>query len=118
MRYTRSLISFVVIAMVVGVGFFVLSTDHARAQEVCTITIEKVATPANNVPFPFSVTGDITSEFTLMDPDANTEIIVLVKGDVPVMISLIEDVPPKWILDNIECTTPTGGFCGNPNPPS
>jgi hypothetical protein len=25
--------------------------------------------------------------------------------------------PPKWILDNIECTTPTGGFCGNPNPP-
>jgi|GEM_PF-2814247 len=53
MRYTRGLISFVVIAMVVGVGLFVLSTDHARAQPNCTITIEKVATPANNVPFPF-----------------------------------------------------------------
>jgi hypothetical protein len=29
-----------------------------------------------------------------MDPDANTEIIVLVVEDVPVMMPLIEDVPP------------------------
>jgi hypothetical protein len=92
MRYTRGLISFVVIAMLVGVGSLVLSTDHARAQDVCTITIEKVAIPADNTPFNFLLNN--IPAFTLMDPDANTEIIVLVVEDVPVMMPLIEDVPP------------------------
>jgi len=81
MRYTRGLISFIVIAMVVGVGFFVLSTDQVKAQG-CLLTIEKVATPANNVPFPFSITGNITSEFTLMVPGNTTDITGLEVGQV------------------------------------
>ena len=100
MRYTRGLISFVVIAMVVGVGSLVLSTDHARAQSQCTITIEKVATPANNVPFLFSVTGDETDEFTLMTPDNP---ITPRSVNANETITITEELPPGWLLDSIAC---------------
>ena len=108
MRYTRGLISFIVIAMVVGVGFFVLSTDQVKAQPDCLLTIEKVATPANNVAFPFSVTGDITSEFTLMDPGNTTTDIGL---DFPDVITITEEPPAGWELGGIECVEGTS-TCG------
>jgi len=107
MRYTRGLISFIVIAMVVGVGFFVLSTDQVKAQG-CLLTIEKVATPANNVPFPFSITGNITSEFTLMVPGNTTDITGLEVGQV---ITITEEPPAGWELGGIECVQGTTG-CG------
>jgi len=117
MKYTRGLISFIVIAMVVGVGFFVLSTDHARAQNPdCLLTIEKVATPANNVAFPFSVTGDITSEFTLMVP-GNTTTDIGLETDPPDVITITEEPPAGWELESIECTLgPPGCNDGGPVP--
>ena len=62
MRYTRSLISFVILTILVGLGFLVLSTDQARATEngaMCTIIIEKEADPAGNTEFDFSATGGV-----------------------------------------------------------
>jgi len=119
-RYTRGLISFVVIAMLVGVGSLMLSTDHARAQVPetdCLLTIEKVATPANNVAFPFSVTGDITNEFTLMDPGNTTTDIGLDTGDIPDVITITEEPPAGWELESIECTlSPPGCNDGGPVP--
>ena len=94
--------------MLVGVGSLVLSTDHARAQPDCIITIENVATPANNVAFPFSVTGDITSEFTLMDPGNTTTNIELSIDDI---ITITEEAPAGWELGGIECIEGTSN-CG------
>lgn len=85
-----------------------LSTDHARAQPDCIITIEKVATPANNVAFPFSVTGDITSQFTLMEPGNTTTNIELSIDDI---ITITEETPAGWELGGIECVEGTSG-CG------
>ncbi|MCH7517661.1 MAG: hypothetical protein IH964_01360 [Candidatus Dadabacteria bacterium] len=114
MKYTRGLISFIVIAMVVGVGFFVLSTDQVKANGDCLLTIEKVATPANNVPFPFSVTGDITSEFTLMVP-GNTTTDIELETDPPDVITITEEPPAGWELESIECTlSPPGCDDGGP----
>ena len=115
MRYTRGLISFVVIAMVVALGILAFSTDQVKAQD-CLLTIEKVATPANNVPFLFSVTGDITSEFTLMVP-GNTTTDIELETDPPDVITITEEPPAGWELESIECTlSPPGCDDGGPVP--
>jgi len=116
LRYTRGLISFIVIAMVVALGILAFSTDQVKAQD-CLLTIEKVATPANNVPFLFSVTGDITSEFTLMVPGNTTTDIGLFDGPGMSMITITEEPPAGWELESIECTlSPPGCDDGGPVP--
>jgi len=103
---SRSLISFVILTMLVGLGFLMLSTEQARATEngdPCTITIEKEADPADNTEFDFSVTGGQNFDFTLMDPSDATEIIIINSEDV-METAVTEEVPSGWKLDKIECT--------------
>lgn len=112
MRYTRGLISFVVIAMVVGIGFSMLGTDQVRAQDMCEITIEKVANPADDTEFTFPVTGGQLG-FILRDPSNPTAVINIVADQVTGNPATVREiVTPGWMLDNIECTIPTGGQCG------
>jgi len=99
MRFARSLISFALITFLVGLGFLVLSTDKARAQTECIITIEKVAMPEDDTEFNFLL-GD-TDNFILKDPSDNTEIIMI---DIGTSISVGEEVPQGWILEEITCS--------------
>ena len=100
MRYRRNLISFVILTMFVGLGSLALGSARTWAQD-CIITIEKVAIPADNTPFNFFVTGDVTGDFTLMDPDFTIEGFAI---DVGQTVTLTEEVIPGWAVDNIECT--------------
>ena len=114
MRYTRRLISFVILTMLVGLGSLMLSTAQVRATEnggVCTITIEKVANPADNTPFTFIISGDETDEFTLMDPDEPTTVRVINAGET---IIITEELPPGWLLDSIACGEGDDGCEGGP----
>jgi len=98
---SRSLISFIIITMLVGLGSLVLSTAQVRAQQqlLCDIIIEKQADPADNTEFNFSVTGATNFDFKLMD-DATRKITIKV-GEI---VTVLEEVPPGWILDeNIVC---------------
>ena len=107
MGYTRRLISFVILTMLVGLGSLVLSTDQARATDICSIGIKKVAIPADGTNFNFSATGGGTVPFSLMDNEE--ELFFLSVGPVT---TVTEEVPTGWILDNIECTEPGIGCDG------
>ena len=116
MIYARNMISIFILTILMVSGFLALSTGQVRAQDVCEVTIEKVADPADDTGFYFSVTGGENGDgIELRDPSDPTATIILQVSDN--VVTLTEEVPPGWILDDIECTIPTGGSCGNPNPP-
>jgi len=106
MRYTRRLISFVILTMLVGLGSLVLSTEQARAIAACQIVIEKIANPADNTEFVFTAPGSDNSNFTLKDP---SEPITTTGIGVGKTTTVTEEVPPGWILDadEEECTGDT-----------
>jgi hypothetical protein len=99
MSYRRSLIGFVFLIILGGLGFLVLGAAQAGAQD-CVLTIEKAAIPANDFPFDFLVTGNGSEGFTLFDPSDNTINIGMSVGNI---FTVTEDVPAGWSLDNIEC---------------
>ena len=103
MKYTRNLISFFILTVLVGLGSLVLSTGQVGAfVGPCDIIIQKEADPADNTPFDFLITGDHPGEFTLKDPSASSTIIPIGFEDI---VTVTEEVPSGWILDeNIECT--------------
>jgi len=105
MRYTRNLISLVIITMFVGLGSLFLITDQANAGLNCDIGITKVADPADDTPFNFSVTGSQNFDFTLMDPSNDTQNNVLTSS---LLVNVTEDVPEGWSLDDIVCDEPIG----------
>ena len=110
----QNLTGLFIFAILFCIGLLVTSTVHVRAQDNCEITIEKVAIPADDTPFNFLVTGG-PPDFTLMDPSATTELIDIIAADDGNPANVTEQLPPGWILDGIECTLPTGGFCQNPD---
>ena len=112
MRYTRRLISFVILTMLVGLGFLAISSDEVRAQggDICIVEIQKVTLPADDTEFNFSVTGGNIFDFTLMDSGPKQPIFI---DSANADTTVTEEVPPGWILDNIVCTEP-GGVCGGP----
>ena len=117
---SRRLISFVILTMLVGLGSLMLSTAQVRAPEngdMCTIIIEKVAFPADNTEFDFSVTGGQNFDTTLKDPSDATFMFNIVAENDGNPTNVTEEVPPGWILDDIVCTSPNGTLCGNPDPP-
>ncbi len=104
MRYTQNLISLFVLTILMGLGSLVISSEQVMAQDSCELTIEKAADPADDTLFEFSVTGDQNFEFTLSDPSDPTETINIVAEDGQNMVTVTEQVPSGWSLDNIECT--------------
>ena len=103
MRYTRNLISLVIITMFVGLGSLFLITDQAYAGVACFIDITKVADPEDDTPFDFTAPGGNPSNFTLMDPSNDTQNSIQI-GAQPVNVT--EDVPEGWSLDDIVCDEP------------
>ena len=71
----------------------------------CRIEILKAATPADNTPFDFSVTGDQIFDFTLRDPDQKSITFDLIFNDT---VDVAEVVPAGWALEGIECTDQPG----------
>ncbi len=109
MRYVLNLISFFMLSMLVGAGSLVLGTGRAGAQEQpCTATIQKVADPADDTTFNFSISGDIVGELNLSDPGDPSTFVGLGIDDT---ITITENVPPGWTLASIECTEGTSD-CG------
>lgn len=109
MRYVLNLISFLILTMLVGAGSLVLGTGQAGAQEEpCTATIEKVAIPADDTNFNFSISGDIVGELNLSDPGDPSTFVGLGIDDT---ITITENVPPGWTLASIECIEGTSS-CG------
>ena len=100
MVYTRSSIRFVILTMLVCIGSLVLSTGQVRAQvEACIVNIVKEALPADNTGFTFNRSDD--GQFVLRDPGGTTQEITVFVGT-PVTVT--EQVPPGWILDDIQCS--------------
>jgi len=90
------------------IGFlFVTFIESANAQ-ICVLTIEKVAIPADDTPFDFIISGDLDDEVTLLDPDDPEVHIDLDEGTVTVT----EELPPGWELESIECEEQDNG-CGD-----
>jgi hypothetical protein len=109
MRYTRRLISFVILTMLVGLGSLFLITDQANAGFRCEIGIIKVADPADDTPFDFTAPGSDNPNFTLMDPSNDTDVVSL---NIAQMVTVTEVVPAGWSLDNIVCGEPSGVIIG------
>ena len=109
MRYTRNLISLVIITMFVGLGSLFLITDQANAgvSFFCDIGITKVADPADDTPFDFTAPGGKPSNFTLMDPSNDSRLIDIASSFGKV-VNVTEDVPEGWSLDDIVCDEPIG----------
>jgi len=101
MRYKRQLVSSIVISIVVGLGFFVLISNQAKAQEQCDLSVTKVALPADDTVFTFIGSGDDDFTFFISDPSDPTS-----SGFIEVnnTVTITEELPPGWELDNIECT--------------
>jgi len=110
MRYTRGLISFVVIAMVVGLSFLAFSADQAKAQDACLITIGKAATPEDDTPFTFVFAGNgtLNGEVVFRVPTFPSNLFVM---DIDTFLTVTEQVPEGWELAGIECTQGTQN-CG------
>ena len=106
MGYTRRLISFVILIMLVGLGSLVLSTEQARAIAACQIVIEKIANPADNTEFVFTAPDSDNPNFTLKDPSEPITTTGIARGETT---TVTEEVPPGWILDvdEEECTGDT-----------
>ena len=112
MRYTRRLISFVILTMLVGLGFLVLSTDQARATEngaVCPVRIQKDADPADDTEFNFFVTGG--NVFNTSLKVSNSFVFGLNSTNAPTTVT--EDPPQGWILEEILCSR-VSLDCGGP----
>jgi hypothetical protein len=74
------------------------------------MTIVKVADPADDTEFNFSVAGGNVFVETLSNPSNPSFTFDLVDGNPATTVT--EEVPPGWILDHIDCTTPNIG-CGS-----
>lgn len=106
MGYTRSLISFIILTMFVGLGSLFLVTDQASAGfDACSLGIEKVADPADDTPFEFFSNGGTPLSLTLTDPSNDAGTITEIFNN---SVSIVEDVPEGWSLDDIVCSGPAG----------
>ncbi|HSC35276.1 MAG TPA: IPTL-CTERM sorting domain-containing protein [Thermodesulfobacteriota bacterium] len=109
MRYALNLISFLILAMLLGVGLMVLGTGQAWAgANPCAIGIEKIEIPDQDTPFDFEVTGTILDSVTLSDPSDPTFNFGINIDDT---VTVTELVPPGWELASIECIEGTNQ-CG------
>jgi hypothetical protein len=109
MRYILNLISFVILAMIVGLGSLALGTGQARAGIApCAIGIEKIEIPDDDTPFDFSVSGDQSFGFVLSDPSDDTRNFGMGTGQT---VTVTEIGREGWTLDSIECTEGTSN-CG------
>lgn len=110
MRYALNSISLLILTTIIGAGFLALGTGRAGAQEQpCTATIQKVADPADDTTFNFSISGDIVGELNLSDPGDPSTFVGLGIDDT---VTITENVPPGWELASIECTEGTTD-CGS-----
>jgi len=107
MIYTRQIVSFFILATLVGLGSLVLSIDRARA-DICMVEIQKVTFPADDTSFNFSATGGTVLDFNLMNNGPKQPL--MIDSENPTT-TVTEEVPPGWILDNVKCTEPGIG-CG------
>ncbi len=104
MGYTRSLISFVILTMLVGLGSLVLSTGQVRALEgPCNIIITKETIPADND----------NNEFVFTAPESNNPNFILTNPDNPIAnltivfdttVTVTEELPPGWAFAEADCT--------------
>jgi len=71
----------------------------------CDILIEKIASPDDDTEFDFTVTGFVNIEISLSDPSTPA-----FAFDIPVSaeVTIVEEVTPGWVLDEIECSDPAG----------
>jgi len=90
--------------MFTGLGFLFLITDHASAGlPPCIIGIEKAAMPVDGTEFNFSITGFVIGDFGLTSGSSNN--INLANNE---EITVTEEVPQGWVLDDIICSDPIG----------
>jgi len=108
MNNIKNLFSFVVVVVVVALGFLLFPIVQAQAGAPCFVFIEKEATPSDGTEFDFTCTGGEmgncgnNANFSLFDGDS---------ADIPlfdVTATVVEDVPDGWELDDISCTNTDG----------
>ena len=74
----------------------------AYAQFSCTGEIVKLATPEDDTPFNFSISGDINEMFQLSDPSDTAQGLFLQTG---ASITVTELPTAGWMLEDIDCVT-------------
>jgi IPTL-CTERM motif len=103
MKNRRNMISFVIVTALAFAGMLTLCQENARAQldNNCIISINKVATPANDKVFDFTVTGAQDTTFSLSDPSHPLQVLGI---NVSQTLTVTEEDIQGWALDGIECT--------------
>lgn len=112
MNSKTSFALFLILGVLMSMGFLMIGSQAAIAQDECELTIVKQSNPADDTPFNFSVTGEENFEFTLSDPSDTEEVIGLIAlQNGPEGVEVRENVPQGWVLEDIQCE---GGFvnCG------
>lgn len=101
MRYVNKFLSMFVLTLAVFSAALVFSADVMA--QVCDVQITKESVPEDGTEFPFTVTGDITDDFTLVSEE--TEQFDLPIGDT---VMVAEQTPDGWGLRDINCRTNGG----------
>ncbi len=109
MKNTQNIFSLFIFSVFLMLGSLVTSTVQVSAQSGCIISIEKIANPDDDTEFDFTVSGIANFEMPLSDPSLPE-----FGFDFPVgtEVTVLEEVTPGWVLDDIVCTEGTTN-CGN-----
>lgn len=105
MKNTQNIFSLFIFSVFLMLGSLVTSTVQVSAQSGCIISIEKIANPDDDTEFDFTVSGIANFEMPLSDPSLPE-----FGFDFPVgtEVTVLEEVTPGWVLDDIECSDPQG----------
>jgi len=77
-----------------------VTCTFTNSRDTGTVTIVKEADPADDTPFDFTHTLDVTGTFSLMDPSDDS----ITFNNVPTgSYTVAENVPAPWLLDDIDC---------------
>ena len=100
MRYINKFLGMFVLTLVISSVALVFSADVMALIPICDVQISKEAVPVDGTEFPFTITGDITDEFTIQSDEC--EQFDLPTGDT---IMVTEQTPDGWGLRDIDCRT-------------
>jgi len=104
MKNTQNIFSLFIFSVFLMLGSLVTSTVQVSAQD-CDIFIEKIADPDDDTEFDFTVTGNGDFGFTLSDPSTPA---VNFNTPLSTPVTVLEEVTPGWVLDEVECSDPQG----------
>jgi len=106
MNIVKKTFTMLVLAVVIGAGYFGLNYEASAQTQNCDIAVNKSADPAINTVFIYTViSGEIEFQVPLQDPDSDHFATGIPSGD---SVTITEEPLPGWELVDIQCIATSG----------